>query len=147
MPPRIKVLEALGSIADGRVHVNDHEATVISSTGERKYTVIYDEQRNAAYSDDNGTKFRGYVGYPIIALLMKLGKLPYDKRLAEALKGIPWKKLNERFKSYAKTEAYVKRIASEKGIKPDELDKFTTLVLQKLHEIGLEVLTDAKPSS
>ena len=98
MPPRIKVLEALGSIADGRVHVKDHEATVISSTGERKYTVIYDEQRNAAYSDDNGTKFRGYVGYPIIALLMKLGKLPYDERLAQALKGIPWKKF-----SYDKT--------------------------------------------
>ncbi|WP_243666379.1 hypothetical protein [Vulcanisaeta sp. JCM 16159] len=36
MPPRIKVLEALGALADGRVEViNDKEAVVKSSDGTR----------------------------------------------------------------------------------------------------------------
>jgi hypothetical protein len=43
LPPRVKVLEALGSIADGRVRViNDSEAEVKSSTGDRVYKVLVD---------------------------------------------------------------------------------------------------------
>ncbi len=43
MPPRIKVLEALGALADGRVEViNDKEALVKSSDGTRTYKVYVD---------------------------------------------------------------------------------------------------------
>jgi hypothetical protein len=138
LPPRIKVLEALGSIADGRVKlVGDKEAVVISSMGDRQYTVYVDAEKREAFSDDNGTKFRGYVGYPIIAVLMLKGVLPYDERFAKALAGLPWKELNERFKKYAVVENLVKEEARKKGVDRKELDAFVSSVLNRLAELQL----------
>ncbi|HDI02232.1 MAG TPA: hypothetical protein ENF93_01150, partial [Ignisphaera sp.] len=88
LPPRIKVLEALGAIADKRINIIDsYRAKVVSSDGSRIYTVIVDLAKGLVYSDDNGTKYRGYVGYPIIAFLMLQGVLPFDRKISEALKG------------------------------------------------------------
>ncbi|RLE70927.1 MAG: hypothetical protein DRJ43_00915 [Thermoprotei archaeon] len=138
LPPRIKVLEALGSIADGRVRkVGENIARVTSSTGDRKYLVYVDPEKRVAYSDDNGTKYRGYIGYPIIAMLMIEGALPYDERIAKALAGIPWKKLNERFKRYAIVERIVKREALRRGVKPREIDSFIRKVMDKLSTLNL----------
>lgn len=137
-PPRIKVLEALGSIADGRIReVKPNVAVVSSSTGERQYLVYVDLERGIAYSDDNGTRYRGYVGYPIIALLMLKGHLPYDKRIAEALAGIPWKRLNERFKRYVVVERIVKREAARRGVNPSEIDSYVRKVMSRLSELRL----------
>jgi len=137
-PPRIKVLEALGSIADGRIReVEPNMAVVTSSTGERQYLVYVDPEKRVAYSDDNGTKYRGYVGYPIIALLMLKGYLPFDKRIADALAGIPWKRLNERFKRYAIVEKIVKREAAKRGVKPSEIDSYVKAVMNRLSELRL----------
>ena len=68
-PPKIKVYEALGCIADNRIEVNENEAKVYSSSREKYYTVKYD--RNSIMSNDNGSYWVGYLGYPSIALLMK----------------------------------------------------------------------------
>ncbi len=106
-PPSIKVLEAMGAIADGRVKLRDSGAEVTSSDGSRRYVVVWDGTRNAASSDDSGTVHRGYVGYPIIALLMLQGVLPYDPRLAKKLAGVPWKRLNERYGDYGRTMDHV----------------------------------------
>jgi hypothetical protein len=147
LPPRIKVLEALGAIADGRVErVGQHSYRVVSSEGDRTYHVYVDAGRGLAYSDDNGTRFRGYIGYPIIAALMLEGALPFDERLAEALKGIPWRKLNEKFKRYALVEAEVKRIARERGVEPSEVDGFVKKVMEQLSKIKLR-LTSTPPLS
>lgn len=106
MPPRIKIYEALGSIADGRVHaISDSEALVISSDGSRRYHVRM--VGDAISSDDNGSVYRGYLGYPAIAFLMLKGIVPFDERVANMLKGIPWRELNERFKRYDLVEQYV----------------------------------------
>ena len=138
MPPRIKVLEALGSIADNRIHkIDDKHYEVISSDGTRKYRVYVDLETRRVYSDDNGTKLRGYVGYPIIAILMLNGKLPYNEKLANALKGIPWKKLNETYKKYAIVENIVKEKARRKGVSSDEIDAFIRDVLAKLRSMQL----------
>jgi len=138
MPPRIKVLEALGSIADNRIHkIDDKHYEVISSDGTRKYRVYVDLETRRVYSDDNGTKLRGYVGYPIIAILMLNGKLPYNEKLANALKGIPWKKLNETYKKYAIVENIVKEKARRKGVSSDEIDAFIRDVLAKLRGMQL----------
>lgn len=126
-PPRIKILEALGAIADGRVHCLDdacNAARVVSSEGDRTYRVYVDIERGVAYSDDNGTRLRGYIGYPIIAVLMKKGIVPYDERIAEALRGIPWRRLNESLRKYALVEREVKKIAAGKGVAPSEIDAF-----------------------
>ena len=136
LPPRIKVLEALGSIADGRINVQDNEAEVTSSTGERTYKVIVRDD-GRVYSTDNGTIYRGYVGYPIIALLMIKGKLPYDERIANALSGIPWKRLNETYRKYVIVEQIVLKKAEEKGVPRQVIMDFVNIVMKKLQSMKL----------
>ncbi|RLG83132.1 MAG: hypothetical protein DRO40_05595 [Thermoprotei archaeon] len=136
LPPRIKVLEALGSIADGRINVQDNEAEVTSSTGERTYKVIVRDD-GRVYSTDNGTIYRGYIGYPIIALLMIKGKLPYDERIANALSGIPWKRLNETYRKYVIVEQIVLKKAEEKGVPRQVIMDFVNIVMKKLQSMKL----------
>lgn len=120
LPPKIKVLEASGSLADGRVKIiskSDYEvrAIVESSLGDRTYKVIirFGQSRVLqVYSDDNGTRFRGYIGYPILSVLMLIGLLPRNSYVEESMKGIPWRILNEKFKSYERVLEEVIKIAS-----------------------------------
>lgn len=105
-PPRIKIYEALGAIADDRVHINDFTIIVDSSDRSKIYTVKYNPENNAVTSNDNGSHWQKYLGYPSIAVLMLNGKISFDKQSSEALKGIPWKDWNDAYKNdYAKTEA------------------------------------------
>jgi len=135
LPPRIKVLEALGAIADGRIKmVGEKEAKVVSSEGDREYTVKWDGGRGIT-SDDNGSVYRGYLGYPSIAFLMLKGLLPYDEELAKALKGLPWRRLNEKFKSYRLVEAYIKEDLEEKGIPSRRVDSFIRLVMSSIKKL------------
>jgi len=128
----------LGAIADGRVKLlNDKRAEVVSSTGEKTYEVCVDLEKRTASSTDNGTKFRGYVGYPIIAVLMRKGALPYDSEVAEALKGIPWKRLNEKYKKYAKVMELILEELEKKGIAREKVEKLVDEVLRKLEELRL----------
>ncbi|MCE4614678.1 MAG: hypothetical protein F7B60_04025 [Desulfurococcales archaeon] len=141
-PPRIKVFEALGSIADGRVEiVDENESRIIakikSSTGEKTYTVIVDLGSKKAYSNDNGTIHRGYIGYPIIAVLMAKGILPFEEKYAEALKGIPWKTLNETYKKYSIVEEIVFKQARSNGVYRRHLEAFARRVLGELGRLEL----------
>ncbi|UXD21241.1 hypothetical protein IPA_01735 [Ignicoccus pacificus DSM 13166] len=136
-PPRIKVLEALGAIADGRVKVLNGKAKVVSSEGDREYDVCVDLERRVAYSTDNGTHYRNYVGYPIIAVLMLKGVLPFDERLSQALKGIPWRKLNEEYKKYAKVMEIIFDELDRKGIRREEVERYIDEVMEKLRELKL----------
>ena len=141
LPPRIKVLEALGAIADGRIKIIDeHRAQVVSSEGDRVYDVYVDLSKGQVYSNDNGTKYRGYVGYPIIALLMIKGVIPFYRDVAEALKGIPWRELNEKYKKYAIVESIVKDIARKRGISPSYIDLVISRVMSKLKTLRLKLL-------
>jgi len=136
VPPRVKVFEALGSIADNRVKISGNTAVVLSSLSDRSYTVKWDGAKGI-FSDDNGSLWQGYLGYPIIAFLMLKKQLPFDARLASSLKGIPWKKLNTLFKSdYAKTEAEAFRIAGAAGVGAEELKSFAEEVLAEIRKAG-----------
>ncbi|MEM4389798.1 MAG: hypothetical protein QXG98_03985 [Candidatus Micrarchaeia archaeon] len=136
VPPRVKVLEALGSIADNRVKIAGNAATVVSSLGERAYRVMWDGARGI-FSDDNGSLWQGYLGYPAIAFLMLKNQLPFEARLANSLKGIPWKELNRRFRNdYSKTEAEAFRLASAKGVSARELELFAEKVLAEIRKAG-----------
>jgi hypothetical protein len=124
LPPKIKVLEAAGSIADGRVRVLEDRgskvvAVVESSMGDRSYNVVIEitgPKLIVASSNDNGTRFRGYIGYPIISLLMIKGLIPRDQEVEEALKGIPWRVLNEQYKSYERVlEEIIARVKATGG--------------------------------
>jgi hypothetical protein len=133
LPPRIKVLEALGAVADGRVKIiDDHYAEVVSSEGDRVYRVYTDLSRGVVDSSDNGTVYRGYIGYPILSVLMIRGFLPFNKRIAEALRGIRWRELNERYKSYSIVENIVVSEASKKGVSRQEIENFINEVMKIL---------------
>ncbi len=140
MPPRIKILEAMGAIADGRVEkIGPKRYRVVSSEGDRVYNVYVDPDSLLVFSDDNGTKYRGYVGYPIIAVLMLEGIIPYDKEVAEALRGIPWRKLNETYKRYALVEKEVKRIAVQRGVLVNKIDEIVDRAMQALRGLRLRL--------
>ncbi len=136
MPPRIKVLEALGAIADGRVEViNDREAVVKSSDGTRTYRVYIDVSRREVDSTDNGTVHRGYVGYPIISFLMIKRLLPINEGLMQSLRGIPWRKLNEEYRNYAKV---MEVIIKDRGLNEVEVNRYIEQVLSMLRRMGLK---------
>lgn len=50
-------------------------------------------------SNDNSSFYKGELGYPSIAFLMKLGVLSFDQDCANLLKGIAWKDINQKFKN------------------------------------------------
>ncbi len=138
LPPRIKVLEALSAIADGRVRREGDHYVIVSSDGSRSYTVYVDEGRGLVYSNDNGTVYRGYVGYPIMSVLMMLGKLSFDKELSDGLRGIPWRELNERFKNYnAVMEVIRGRVGEDKW---PLYERFIDKVLGELRRLNLRLM-------
>jgi len=137
-PPRIKVLEASSAIADGRIEeLSQWIARVRSSDGTRTYIVIIEPETMRVYSSDNGTLLRGYVGYPIISLMMLRGMLPFNKRIADALRGIPWKRLNETYRRYAVVEKIVKSIARNRGVAEKEIDDYINQVMSRLSSYRL----------
>ncbi len=96
-PPIIKIYEALGSIADGRIQITGTTAKVFSSSGNKFYTVKYDAVSHAVMVNDNGSFYKGYLGYPALAYLMLTGELVYQPSIAQKLKGIAWKDINQKF--------------------------------------------------
>lgn len=147
MPPKIKILEAAGSIADGRVSIVSDEggriiAKVVSSMGDRVYNVFIERVSGGlfrVYSNDNGTLLRGYIGYPIISVLMVKGLLTRDIKVEDSLKGIPWKVLNEKFKSYDKVLEEVNRIVEsrEGGPRASTLKTYMDTVYRELSRYKL----------
>ena len=126
VPPIEKIHEAYSAIADGRIILRDTEADVSSSDLTKQYLVKWQDETYS--SNDNASYWKGYVGYPIIAVLMLQGKLSYDKEIAEHFKGINWKKLNTEHKN--KYSEVVKQIMEELNMSGvdcarinDEIDK------------------------
>jgi len=135
-PPRIKILEAIGSIGDERIKVlDDKRAQVVSSRGDKVYKVVLVEKENNVfhtYSNDNGTIYRGYIGYPIIAFMMVKGIIPIDKEVMKAMSGVPWKDLNERYKKYSIVENIVLSRAERMGVSRDIIMDYINIVMKKL---------------
>ncbi|MEX0916969.1 MAG: hypothetical protein WDZ90_00350 [Candidatus Paceibacterota bacterium] len=123
LPPKIKIHEALGAIADGRIEMDGNTAKVYSSSRNKYYTVTFDPDTYSIMANDNGSYWQGYLGYPAIAYLMLVGKLPYTKEQAEAFSGIKWKDINTKFKNdFGKTLAYIQELQKKKGITTEEVE-------------------------
>lgn len=142
-PPAIKIYEALGALADERVKISGNTAEVVSSTGNKTYDVSYDPQKREIMSNDNGSYWQGYLGYPAIAFLLKTHVLTFRPEFAELLKGIPWKDINTRFKNdFDKTLAHV--IGSLEKERKVELEKYVESVEQEIGELHLHFLGSRK---
>ncbi len=139
-PPLIKIYEALGAVADGRVVIIDAAtAHVYSSSRGKYYVVTHQVTERLIMCNDNGSYFKGYLGYPAIAVLFLLGTLPYDHTLAEKLTGIAWKDLNQQYKNdFDLTLDHIERQLPETGRK--NLREFAELTLKLISEIGFSHL-------
>jgi len=117
-PPIIKIYEALGAVADGRVEVSGNTAKVYSSSKKKFYDVTYDPVGGSIMANDNGSYWKGYLGYPAIAFLMKVGLVSYDEQIGAMLKDIAWKDLNQKYKNdFDKTLEYILSTKSDEDRK------------------------------
>lgn len=135
MPPIEKVFEAWTALADNRVKMHEGYADVSSSDGEKSYVVRWSDNRYS--SDDNATFWQGYPGYPVIAVLMLQGKLPYGEDESSLWKGINWTELNKKFKNRY-------REAVEDVARLRDIDLKTSLekaqeVMQALETLPIEI--------
>ena len=142
LPPNIKIYEALGAVADGRIEmVGEHEVRVYSSSRGKFYTVTYGPERQAIMANDNGSYWQGYLGYPSIAYLMQIGVIRYDARYAEAVKDIAWKDINTQFKNdFDKTAEYIHALLEQKGIAVSEFLQEVGNIQQQIEHLHLALL-------
>ncbi len=127
-PAKSKIYEALGAVADGRVEVGDRgrAGKVYSSSRNKFYDISYDPDQGAIMSNDNVSYWKGELGYPSIAFLMQCGALSYVQEMGEAMKGIPWKDINQKFKN--DFDAALESVLSSKS--ESERAKLATFVEQ-----------------
>jgi hypothetical protein len=92
MPPIEKIYEAFTALTDGRVCLDGQEAYVLSSDRKKTYKVKW--TGNVYSSDDSASYWQGYLGYPVIAVLMLQGKIRYNPAIAGLFSGINWKAVN-----------------------------------------------------
>ena len=138
LPPIIKVYEALGAVGDGRVRIEDaRRAVVTSSDGSKNYEVEMSEDGREIASNDNASYWRGYLGYPAIAVLLERGHYHAPANVSDALAGVAWKELNTKFENdYAKTIVEVEKHVEQSGHDPDAVRSEADAVLAFLRELA-----------
>mgnify|MGYP001612849542 CR=1 FL=1 len=138
-PPITKIYEALGVVADGRVEVSSNTAKVHSSSGNKFYDILYDPESNSIMANDNASYWKGYLGYPAIAYLLKVGILEYKPEFGDLLKGILWKDINQKFKNdFIKALEYI--LSSIDKNKRESLDKYVQDLDRKIEKLNLSML-------
>ncbi len=81
-------------------------------------------------ANDNGSFWKGYLGYPAIAYLMKIGVLSYDPKIGDQLKGIAWKDINQKLQNnFDATLEYV--LSSKTHKEREQLANFVDTVDEK----------------
>ena len=141
LPPKIKIYEALGCVGDKRIEISGNEGKVYSSSGKKFYVVKYDPTNNAIMANDNPSYWKGYLGYPSIAFLMIKGVLNCNSSYASALKGIPWKDINQLYSNdFAKTEEHVQEILRKRGVNITDFDNEVENIYAAIFELNIDKL-------
>lgn len=141
LPPRAKVFEAFGAVADGRVRLTGPgSATVASSSGDKTYEVEWSDDGRTIAANDNASYWQGYLGYPALAVLLQRGALRAGNDVTAALVGVPWHDLIERFRRdydaavahvLAELPASAPNAATVERTVDDVMDQLTALNLQR----------------
>lgn len=136
LPPIEKIYEAYSAIADGRVMLTDTQAEVFSSDMTKKYLVKWNDEIYS--SNDNASYWKGYLGYPIIAVLMLQGKLSYDQEIAEHFKGINWKKLNTAHKNnYSEAVKEIMEELERSGVDGNKINQEIDKVYKEIEQLTI----------
>jgi len=124
LPPIEKIPEAYTAIEDDRVKLYDDYAEVKSSNGEKEYLIKWKDK--LYYSNDNSTYWQGYIGYPVIAVLMLKGNLSLNREVSKFFKDINWNKINkENKRDYRSSleQVLVGTTDKDRKIIDEEIDK------------------------
>jgi len=139
IPPIIKIYEALGAFADGRVEVEGSLVKVYSSSRNKFYDVEYDPKSASIMTNDNGSYWKGYLGYPAIAYLMTIKVLTYNSDLCGLLHGIAWKDINTKFKNnFEKSLDFILKDLSK--VSREELEMYAQDIQAKIVALNLNLL-------
>jgi hypothetical protein len=142
-PPDIKIYEALGAVADGRVEIEGNTAKVYSSSGNKFYEAVYDPETHSIMANDNGSYWKGYLGYPAIAFLMATGVLAYDPKLSKLMKGVAWKDINTKFKNdFQKTLDFIQKDFPEAS--KADLQEYVAKVQGEIASLDLDLLGEKR---
>lgn len=136
LPPIEKIPEAYTAIVDERISINENLATVTSSDKKKEYIIKW--QDNLYYSNDASTYWQGYIGYPVIAVLMLQNKLSLNKKIAEYFKNINWNQLNkENKRNYRLSlEIALKELSKEEK---EEIERELEKVFKEIQELDIEL--------
>lgn len=141
--PIEKVPEAWTAIADNRIKINDGSnedngtAIVDSSDGKKSYTITWRDGGKIFTSTDAATYWQGYPGYPVIGVLMLLGRLKFDRTLADQFAGVEWKKINTKFRNdYSKALNFIE---TERQIDATVVHTASAEILNQLNDLGITI--------
>ncbi len=135
--PIAKIYEALSAIADNRITMEKSDALVTSSNYTKRYTIRF--SAGLYSSNDNATYWQHYAGYPIVAVLIKQGKikLPENSRdLLVEFKHINWKKLNLSYKN--KYDEAVNDFLNHAD-HPEEIKQLVQTTFDQLNQLSFTV--------
>ena len=128
-----------------RIHflsaVMSRSSTVTSSgmVCDRSYTVEWSDDLTSVTSNDNASYWRGYLGYPAVAVLLTIGSLHADETIVALFAGVPWHKLNRRFKrDYDAAVDSVLGALAESGVDRDRVAAEVDAVLAQLAALELQ---------
>jgi hypothetical protein len=143
-PPIEKIYEAYSAIADGRVKMFQNYALVRSSDNRKEYTIEWED--NVYSSNDNASFYQGYLGYPVIAVLMIQNKIKYSPSIARFFEGIEWKKLNTEHKNkYSKVVDIILADFSSKEINVNRIIDEVEDIYQKLKTLDILYIRSKNP--
>ena len=112
-----------------------------SSNLSKTYTVKYSPDDLAIMTNDNGSFWQGYLGYPGIAFLLMIGEIEYDRDVSRAMAGINWNTVNKKFKrDYDKAIEYALQWAQERGVERERVVSVVEKIESELAGLGLEKL-------
>lgn len=138
-PSKTKMYEALGAVVDNRIEVSGNIGKCYSSSRNKYYDITFDPESNSIMSNDNTSYWTGELGYPAIAFLLKSGMLEYRTNLAELLKGIAWKDINQKFKNdFDDALEHILRDMETEDKK--KLDDYTQLLVTQVKKLNLKKL-------
>lgn len=138
-----KIYEALTVIADGRIEINGNTARCYLSSSDKFYDIKYDPINGSIMSNDNSAYYTYTLSYPMIAFLMLIGRIPYEKKLLEIFKDICWDDINKEFKNdYDKS---IKAVLGELKREGEDVE-FIRREIQKIYDFvcKLEIKTLGK---
>ncbi|VVB66679.1 Uncharacterised protein [Candidatus Gugararchaeum adminiculabundum] len=131
------------------MNVRGNSAKVKSAIGDYEYSVKWNGEKEIGKgridSNDDEALFKGFLGFPAIAFLMKKELVSVNPAILEASRGIDWEKIfeeNEKGKKDAshETESKIKSELIRRGVKQEEIEEYLKKTLKEIKKLEMKPL-------